>query len=164
MKTRIYVGERLAGKFTCDGRKMTRFQAFVYKTSVMIKKIITVLAVIVIAGWISTGSYYYAKTSVKPVTVWAESIKEVPIKEITPVMTRIAKCESPTGHYKDGQVVINATKDAGKYQINLPVWSKKATSMGLNLMVEKDNEIFAQYLYENYGTTPWSASFKCWGI
>ncbi len=165
MKTKIYYGPRLLGKFTCDGRKMTKFQRFVHKTGVLIKRTIVISGIVVVASWIATGSYWYAKANLKPVTVWAESIKEVPIKEIPPVLNRIAKCESPTGHFKDGKVVIkvnkNGSSDIGKYQINT-VHLPLAAKLKLNVLEEKDNETMAMYLYENKGTDPWSASASCW--
>lgn len=95
--------------------------------------------------------------------------KEVLInQEITyPVLERIAECESGNSQYgKTGQVLVmgntNKSVDIGKYQINNVIWGKKATEMGLNLMVEKDNEAFAVYLYKTYGTEPWVFSKKCW--
>ena len=100
-----------------------------------------------------------------------ENIQSIPVvhaeitvekQEIPAIMVRIAKCESGGNHYRNGQVLINATQDAGKYQINLPVWSKRATEMRLNLMNEKDNETFAIWLFENYGSEPWFSSKKCW--
>ena len=82
---------------------------------------------------------------------------------IPAVLKRIAHCESPTGHLdKNGQVSINSTHDIGKYQINVPIHGKKATELGYNLSIEKDNEAFALYLYENYGTEPWVHSKACW--
>lgn len=82
--------------------------------------------------------------------------------KVAPILQKIAKCESPTGHWENGQVVINATQDIGKYQINVPTWGKKATELGLNLAVEKDNEEMAEWIYANRGTGDWSSSAKCW--
>ena len=80
-----------------------------------------------------------------------------------PVLERIAKCESGASHVdKNGQVLINATRDVGYYQINVAIHGKKATEMGLNLFIEEDNKKFAEYLYENFGTEPWVHSKKCW--
>lgn len=93
------------------------------------------------------------------------SVQEVKVKDNTPsaVLQRIATCESRTGHLdKNGQVAINKTQDIGKYQINVPIWGKKATELGLNLAVEKDNEAMALWLYENHGTEPWVHSKSCW--
>ena len=102
-----------------------------------------------------------------PRTVYAdrEVIKEVEVK--APVMERIAKCESGGKHFApSGQVIVNVnnnkTYDIGKYQIN-SIWNKKATELGYNLYIEKDNEAFAMWLYRNYGSEPWSASkANCW--
>jgi hypothetical protein len=161
-QTKIYVGRDLIGRFTCDGRKYTKFQIQMFYAKRAAKRTLTVAAIIVTAGWILAAGMYYAKSNIKPEVAWAKEIVEVPVKVIPPILKKIAKCESGGSHLKNGQVVINATQDAGKYQINLPVWSKTASSMGLNLMVEADNEKFAMYLFENYGTEPWSASRGCW--
>lgn len=99
----------------------------------------------------------------KTVIQHVEVEKIVKDESPTPVLLRIAKCESSGSHYGlSGQVLISKTQDMGLYQIHIPIWGKKATEMGLNLAVEKDNEKFARWLYENYGTEPWIHSKKCW--
>lgn len=160
--TKIYAGERYLGRFTCDGRTYSRIGYQLYLAKEMTKKCMLGALVMVLGGWLFTAGVIMAHGTIEPERVWAKEVIEVPIKEVPPVMKRIAKCESGGQHYKNGQVVINPTQDAGLYQINLPVWSKTATQMGLNLMVEADNEAFAMYLYENYGTEPWYSSAKCW--
>jgi len=50
----------------------------------------------------------------------------------------------------------------GIYQINLGYWSKTAGRMELDLSKESDNRAFASWLYDEYGTQPWSASKHCW--
>ncbi len=82
-------------------------------------------------------------------------------------MARIAKCESGGKQFdSNGQVILhantNGTVDVGKYQLNMSVWGKTAAQMKLNLMEEKDNETFAQWLYLNKGTEAWYSSKSCW--
>lgn len=120
----------------------------------------TSIIALAMAGSYQLGSYL--NPSVK--TVFAEKLVEV--ETIPPIMQRIAKCESGGIHKKNGQVIFNSntnkTVDIGKYQIN-SIWNKKATELGLDLTIEKDNEAFAMYLYKNYGTEPWSSSkASCW--
>lgn len=93
----------------------------------------------------------------------------VKIKEVTPILTRIAKCESGGKHYdKNGQVLVRGNAgsresvDVGKYQINAMYWGKKSKELGLDITKEKDNEKMAMWIYENQGTGPWSSSAKCW--
>lgn len=164
-KTKIYVGERYHGQFTCDGRKLTRMQAIGEQVVRATKGTLKVTAYFLLAVWISMGGFWYGKSEVKTKTIWAETIKEVPVKEIPPVLKRIAKCESGDMHYKNGQVIFNAnsngTVDRGRYQIN-SVWDKKATELGLDLSNEKDNEQFAMWLYENRGSEDWYSSKSCW--
>lgn len=84
---------------------------------------------------------------------------------IPPILTRIAKCESPTGHFKNGKVVFsrntNGTTDIGKFQINT-IWLPQAAELGLNLAIENDNEAMAEWIYANRGTGDWSSSANCW--
>lgn len=103
------------------------------------------------------ASVYVAGGYGNPV-VRAELVKE----GLPPVLQKIAKCESGNSQFKNGQVLINATQDMGKYQINLPTWGKKATELGYNLSTEQGNEDMALWLYKNKGTGSWSSSSKCW--
>lgn len=137
----------------------------IQEASAMYRKCVTIVGIIAIAGYIFAGGVFSAKVTIEPETLWAKEIIEVPIKTIPPVMQRIAQCESNNQHTRNGQVIFNAntnkTVDIGKYQIN-SIWSKQATDLKLNLSIEADNEAFAMYLYENYGTEPWYSSAKCW--
>lgn len=158
-KVRLYInGERQKDVY----QYATKWQVFKFKAR---RFIINVLFWGFIVSIVGIGFYIYYQYNPSIVYTRAEVIKEVPVK--ASVMDRIAKCESPTGHYdSNGQVALNANSDhsvdIGKYQINNKVWGKKATEMGLNLMVEKDNEQMAQYIYQNYGTGAWYSSSKCW--
>lgn len=97
-------------------------------------------------------------------TVYEKVIERVETpNEIPPILAKIAKCESGGTHLdKNGQVLINKTKDVGLYQINVGIHGKKASELGLDLYNERDNEAFAVYLFENYGSEPWIHSKKCW--
>lgn len=84
-----------------------------------------------------------------------------------PVLDRIMMCESGGKHYsKNGQVIVNGNKngsvDIGIMMINDRIWGAKATEMGLNLWVEKDNREFGKYLFAKYGSEPWVWSKSCW--
>lgn len=157
-KTKVfYMGKRLKDIYP----HATKWQVFKYRVRKFMLGVLRLLILIgIIFGIFTAGRYLY------PAKVYTtqEVIKEVPIKAT--VLQRIAKCESPTGHWKDGQVALGANTnhsvDIGKYQINNYAWGKKATELGLNLMVEKDNEEMANWIYVNRGTGDWSASFKCW--
>lgn len=98
-------------------------------------------------------------------TTYAVQEKIVEVSKKSPVLERIAHCESNNMHYRDGQVIFNVntngTVDIGRYQIN-SVWNKKATELGLDLTKEKDNEAMATWIYENRGTEDWYSSKKCW--
>lgn len=161
--TKVYYGRDLIGRFTCDGKNYTRFQLFVLKVKRTVKlSFLTAGAfsalgwAVVLGGHISPAQIVFAKQEV---------IKEV--KGKAPVMERIAKCESGNSHIdpKTGQVYMlantNKTVDVGKYMINT-VWHKKAKELGLDITKEVDNEKMAYYIYENIGTSPWSASSHCW--
>lgn len=86
--------------------------------------------------------------------------------KIPPIMQKIAECESKNQHFdKNGQVLMrsntNRSVDVGRYQINT-VWFAKATEMGLDITLEKDNEKMAMWIYENRGTRDWYSSQSCW--
>lgn len=125
-------------------------------------KRVFLIGLILLTAWglLKIGGYINPTTIVTK----AEIIKEVPRK--APVLERIAKCESNNSHFRNGQVLVvgntNKSVDIGKFQINNIIWGAKATEMGLDLMKESDNEKFAEYLYETYGTEPWVWSKKCW--
>ena len=93
-------------------------------------------------------------------------------QNLPPVLKRIADSESGTcgvqgsaKHYKNGKLVKNINKDKtidiGYFQIN-SVHNEKAKELKLDLTKEVDNIKFAIWLFENKGTQPWSASYKCW--
>lgn len=99
-----------------------------------------------------------------PKKVYADRF--VPTQLDSPIMDRIAYCESSNSQFDStGQVLVrpntNHTVDIGKYQIN-SVWNKKATELHLNLFLEQDNKTMAYWIYNNRGTQDWLASYKCW--
>lgn len=82
-----------------------------------------------------------------------------------PVMVEIARCESSFRHYdQDGTVltgVVNSS-DVGVMQINRYYHEARATELGFDLYSKEGNMMYAKYLYEKEGTTPWKASQSCW--
>ena len=166
MKTKIYAGRDLIGRFTCDGKVRTRLQRMVYEAKRATKGSIIVSGALCVGAWMFVLGGYFLPAQV----VFAEKEVVKVVKEDTgkaPVMDRIAKCESGNSHVdpKTGQVYMlantNKTVDVGKYMINT-VWHKKAKELGLDITKEVDNEKMAYYIYENVGTSPWGASLHCW--
>ncbi len=161
----MFFGNQYIGKFTCDGRRMTKWQRIIAKAAHITKKTIIYALIANLASWGAIGIYQYGKSNAEPITVQAKEIIEVPVLD-SPVLARIAKCESGGSQTdKTGQVLLkvntNGTVDIGKYQIN-SIWKATATKLGFDLTKEKDNESFAQWMYLNKGTGDWSASAKCW--
>lgn len=152
----FYNGKRLKDIYP----HATRFQVLKFRVRRFFRKlaiVTTSIAILSLAFW--AGKTFF------PNTAYAVQVQQIltdaPLK--APVLDRIAQCESHGSQTdKNGQVLINSTHDIGKYQINVQVWGKKATAMGLNLALEADNKTFAEYLYENYGTEPWASSKPCW--
>lgn len=112
------------------------------------------------------ASRYYTIYSTPAKIIYKTEIVEVEATSTTPVMERIAICESGNKHLgKSGQVLMvtndNKSVDVGVMQINT-IWFTKATELGYNLTIEKDNRAFANYLYSNFGTEPWVWSKGCW--
>ncbi len=145
----------------------TGWQVFKYKLGKFIRKCLLVVAIIFsIWAVFKLGGIFNPST----IITQAEVIKEVEVR--APILDRIAGCESqgsaklPGKHWdKNGQVLMrsntNKSVDVGKYQINT-VWFAKATELGLDITLEKDNEKMALWIYKNRGTEDWYSSKKCW--
>jgi hypothetical protein len=117
---------------------------------------------VIAVSLINIGMHFSTKTIVKEIEV----IREVEASSVSPVLARIAKCESNNQHFENGQVLVrgntNGSVDVGRYQINISYWGKKATELGINLFDEQGNETFAKWLESNHGTEPWVWSKHCW--
>lgn len=160
--TKIFYGNQYVTKFNCDGSKKTLFQRIKAKVRRILILTIKGYAVLAVVGLL-----IFIGGELRPKTLYAVQEKIVPVVIEAPVLERIAKCESGGNHFgKSGQVLavgnVNKSVDVGRYQINLSVWGKVATDMGLNLFEEADNKEFAQYLYSHFGTEPWIHSKHCW--
>ena len=154
-KVRLYVnGERQKDIYL----NKTKWQIFKVKTKKFLKRLFWTL-VIIFAVW---GIYKIG--SLKEPQIVEVKVEVIPE---TPILDRIAKCESGGLHFgKNGQVMMNVNQngsiDIGVMQINNKAWSVKATELGFNLTDEKDNRAMAKWIYENRGTQDWYSSAKCW--
>lgn len=121
---------------------------------------------IVLVMLLGVGLYYAGGYFNKTIEYQKQDVVvEIHVK--AKILEKIAKCESGGSQYdRNGQVQFNGNKDGsvdiGKFQINNKLWGKKATELGYNLTIEKDNEAMAQWIYENRGTEDWVWSKKCW--
>lgn len=82
-----------------------------------------------------------------------------------PILAEVARCESGFTHINSkGDVVRGRVNknDIGVMQINTGYHGEKAEELGYDIMTLEGNMAFARYLYNKYGTDPWSASAKCW--
>ncbi len=83
-----------------------------------------------------------------------------------PILVDIARCESTyrqfdqTGNILRG--VVNKG-DVGVMQINEKYHADDATKLGYNIYTVEGNVAFGRYLYNKYGSQPWSSSAPCWG-
>jgi hypothetical protein len=182
MKTKIYVGRDLIGRFTCDGRKYTKFQVQMFYAKRAFKRTMTVAAIIVSLGWVWAGSMAYTVANIKPEVAWAKEVVEVPIQVMPPLLEHIADCESgrrdasnraykgSASHYdtKRQMVLIRGNSDSvrsvdiGYLQINDYYHGAAAKALGYDLMDEDDNKAYGVYLYNTQATYPWTASESCW--
>ena len=83
----------------------------------------------------------------------------------TPILIEIARCESTFTHIgKDGNVIRGKANsaDIGVMQINEKYHLITAEKLGYDIYTMEGNVAYAKYLYEKFGSTPWSASSKCW--
>lgn len=107
-----------------------------------------------------------------PTAFAEESVQSEPqVPPLYPTLKRICSCEStgqpdrePQQFNADGSVkrgVINPL-DTGMCQINLYYHEEAATKMGLDLETEYGNAVYANWLFDNEGSTPWNWSRSCW--
>lgn len=142
----------------------TRFQVVKWHIARFVRKLVIAVVLLAVLASLLYGAYE-AGRQFNPVTVSAKEFVQVPVSLPSPVMDKIAKCESSNMHTRDGQVLVksntNGSVDIGLFQIN-SVWDKQATKLGYDLTKEADNRSFAFWLYANYGTEPWYSSKNCW--
>lgn len=80
-----------------------------------------------------------------------------------PVMIEISRCESGWNQFSDdGSVLTSHTSDLGLFQINKS-WKPTAKKLRFDITTIQGNIGFALWLYQQYGTSPWTASKSCWG-
>ena len=83
-----------------------------------------------------------------------------------PILVEISRCESEFHQFdKDGNIVHGRVNkaDVGLMQINEAYHLDTAKKMNIDLETVKGNVAYAKYLYNKFGTSPWSASKPCWG-
>jgi len=115
-----------------------------------------------------------------PKTPPTPQISQIPVGVWTgySLLKHIASCEStgspdsaPRQFLPDGTILWGndpttgkpLKRDEGILQINTYVWQKLATSMGDDLNTEQGNIAFGKYLFDKYGSAPWTPSKNCWG-
>jgi hypothetical protein len=82
-----------------------------------------------------------------------------------PVLVDIARCESTFRQFgPDGNVIRGKVNkgDVGVMQINEKYHADEAAKLGYNIYTAEGNVAFAKYLYNKFGSDPWSSSSKCW--
>ena len=82
-----------------------------------------------------------------------------------PILVDIAWCESRFHQFNEDGTVIRGEKnkaDIGIMQINEKYHAEDAKKLGIDIYSAEGNIAFSKYLYNKYGTKPWSASSKCW--
>lgn len=156
--TRVFYGNQYKGSFRVGQSRVSRF----FSTLWTYLSFFLVAGFIVLAGLVLIGTDY-GQVKAEPEVRIIELIDET----VPPVLSRIAECESNSRHFgKSGQVLAvgnkNGSVDVGRYQINVSSWGEKATELGYDLYDEKENELMALWIYENYGTEPWKWTKSCW--
>lgn len=156
----FYMGERLKDIYP----HATKWEVMKYKARMAFKRLVRFS----VAGGLLYGAFI-AGGMLNPITSYATIEKLVPVETVSPVLERIAKCESDSNHFdKNGQVLVRGNNgdrtsvDVGRYQINMKHWGAKATELGFDLFNEEDNAKMAKWLYGQFGTEPWVHSKKCW--
>lgn len=84
-----------------------------------------------------------------------------------PILVDIASCESSFRQFDvDGRAVRGEVnrEDVGVMQINEHYHADEARKLGDDIYTLQGNVAFAKYLYDKYGTDPWSSSEACWSV
>lgn len=84
----------------------------------------------------------------------------------TPVMSKIARCESGNRQFDSRGNVLRGkvnSKDVGVMQINERYHATRAKALGYDIHTLDGNLGYAARLYKEQGTSPWLASSACWG-
>lgn len=145
----------------------TKWEVLKYRVCRFMRRLVLVSATITVGGWLIWGGIQYGKHSVAPFIVQAQDVPVATGVKLSPVMQRIAKCESSAEQVseKNGQIKYNVntdkTIDIGYMQINSTHFAE-ATKLGYDLTKKEDNIAFAEHLYETQGTEPWYSSKSCW--
>lgn len=146
----------------------TKWQVFKYKVGRFLRKLFwTSAGVCALYLAFQVGVYLH------PNMVYAEKEIQVQVDGDFPVLQRIASCESVGNVSKEakqfdskGRLIKHANTDGsvdiGKNMINDRTWEAKAVTLGYDIYTEKGNDDMAKWIYKNIGTSPWSASMKCW--
>lgn len=82
-----------------------------------------------------------------------------------PILVDIARCESTFRQFdQNGNIVRGKVnkEDVGVMQINEKYHADEAAKLGYNIYTAEGNVAFAKYLYNKFGSDPWSSSSKCW--
>lgn len=83
----------------------------------------------------------------------------------TPILVDIARCESSFKQFRDDGKVVRGKidrDDIGVMQINERYHGDTAEKLGMDIHTTEGNIAYAKYLYDKFGSQPWSASSKCW--
>ena len=81
------------------------------------------------------------------------------------ILVDIARCESTFRQFdQSGNIIRGKVNqgDVGVMQINEKYHANEAAKLGYNIYTVEGNVAFAKYLYDKFGSDPWSSSSKCW--
>jgi len=82
-----------------------------------------------------------------------------------PLLAEISKCESTFRQFdSQGHVIRGRVNngDIGIMQINKYYHEEDAVKLGLDIYTIDGNLKYARWLFNKYGSDPWSSSSKCW--
>ncbi len=83
----------------------------------------------------------------------------------TPVMVKIAECESGFRQYDERGVPLRNKHSSatGVFQVMFSLHYATADKLGFKLETTQGNIGYAKHLYNTKSTNPWNASKHCWG-
>ncbi len=130
-----------------------------------------------VGGGVSSDAATATPATVTPTTVSQPISKDRPLSTVSteayvqdyfkdvPILAEISRCESTFRQFgSDGRVIrgkVN-TGDIGVMQINKYYHEDDAAKLGFDIYTIDGNLGYAKWLYQKYGSDPWSSSSKCW--
>jgi hypothetical protein len=120
-KTNIYQGRDLIGRFTCDGKRCTKWQVIKYKTKRFFKKLAMILILILVGIIVAKIWFPSTVVNLKETRIEVDNLTNKVEQLKNEVLDDLKNCESGGISEADGLIVFDSNKKAslGLYQFQV---------------------------------------------